>query len=250
MVRYHPPQNLPPIEELPDSDDRPVDNELQIIVPTLLRVILNWLWADRKDWFFGVNMGIFHTTGENPRVPIVPDALLSLGVEHTVQPFGRPSYIIWNENWIVPIFVLEYVSRTYGGEYDEKMETYARLGVLYYLIYNPQYHARDRHEPFELYRLVEGEYVRQEGEPCWMPEIGLGIGREVGIYVNWEREWLYWYDQNGQRLLSPEERLEEERERVERERQRTKLERQRAEQERDRAERLAEQLRCLGIEPE
>jgi len=93
MVSYTPPQNLPPIEELPDSDDRLVDNELQIIVPTLLRVLLGWLWSDHADWFFGVNMGIFHTTGENPRIPIIPDALLSLGVERTIQVFGRPSYI-------------------------------------------------------------------------------------------------------------------------------------------------------------
>jgi Uma2 family endonuclease len=63
MVNYNPLQSLPSSEELPDSDDTPVDHELQTIVPTLLRVILNWLWGDRLDWFFGVNMGVYHTTG-------------------------------------------------------------------------------------------------------------------------------------------------------------------------------------------
>ncbi len=49
---YNPLQYLPSAEELPDSDDTPVDNELQILVPTLLRGILAWLWSERQDWFF------------------------------------------------------------------------------------------------------------------------------------------------------------------------------------------------------
>lgn len=54
MVQYNPLQYLPSAEELPDSDDTPVDNELQILVPALLRAILAWLWSARQDWFLGV----------------------------------------------------------------------------------------------------------------------------------------------------------------------------------------------------
>jgi len=43
MVRYNPLQYLPSAEELPDSDNTPVDNELQIPVAALLRAILSWL---------------------------------------------------------------------------------------------------------------------------------------------------------------------------------------------------------------
>jgi Uma2 family endonuclease len=237
MVNYIPPQNLPSSDELPDSDDTPVDNELQILVPTLLRAILNWLWGDslrdssasRNDWFFGVNMGVYHTTGKSPRIPIVPDGFLSLGVERQKGQYGRKSYVVWEENGIVPIFVLEIVSQTYGGEYDEKISDYAHLGALYYAIYNPQFHKRDKHDSFEVYRLVDEEYVRQLGEPVWMPEIGLGIGREIGINENWRREWLYWYNQKGTRFPTPDEV---------------------AQQERQRAERLAERLRAMGIDPE
>ncbi len=50
MVNYNPLQNLPSSDELPDSDDTPVDHELQILIPTLLRLILNWLWGSRNDW--------------------------------------------------------------------------------------------------------------------------------------------------------------------------------------------------------
>jgi Uma2 family endonuclease len=226
MVQYDPLQYLPTAEELPDSDDTPVDNELQNLVPTLLRAVLVLIWEVRSDWFFGINMGVYY----HPRQPaIVPDGFLSLGVERFKDGKLRKSYVLWQENNTVPIWVLEVVSHTYGGEYENKMTNYAQMGVLYYAIYNPDYWRRDKHEPFELYRLVDGVYVMQAGEPVWMPEIGLGIGRGQGTYEGCTREWLYWYDQEGKKYPSQEEV------------------RQQAEQ---RAEQLAAQLRALGIEPD
>jgi len=115
--------------------------------------------------------------------------------------------VVWEENDIVPIFVLEIVSQTPGGEYDEKLSIYAKLGVLYYVIYNPDFWRRDQQEPFEIYRLFNGSYQRQIGEPFWMPEIGLGIGRGIGSHRRLQREWLYWFDQRRNRILTPEELL-------------------------------------------
>ncbi|NET24182.1 Uma2 family endonuclease [Okeania sp. SIO1I7] len=229
MVNNNQLLNLPSSDELPDSDDKPVDHEIQILIPNLLMLILNQLWGDRYDWFFGVNMGIFHTTGSNPRVAIVPDALLSLGVPRLKNNKLRSSYVLWEENYVVPILVLEIVSKTYGGEYDEKMIDYAQLGVLYYVIYNPDYSKRDQHERFEVYRLVDGAYQRLEGNPVWMPEIGLGIGTEVGNHYRCEQEWLYWYDSQSNRFMTPEEE---------------------ALQQRQRAEQLEQMLRSLGVDPE
>jgi Putative restriction endonuclease len=105
---------------------------------------------------------------------------------------------------------LEVVSKQPGGEYDEKFRQYAELGVLYYTIYNPSHYRRDRHEPFEVYRLEAGRYVRQPGNPVWMPEIGLGIGHEVGSQDRNRRDWLYWYDEQGSRYPVPENALKEE----------------------------------------
>jgi len=64
--------------------------------------------------------------------------------------------------------------------------------VLYYIIYNPDYWKRDKHDRFEVYRLVNGAYVRQRVN-LWMPEVGLGIGQ--GSHEGYTREWLYWYNQ-------------------------------------------------------
>ncbi len=86
------------------------------------------------------------------------------------------------------------------------MRSYQELGVLYYTIYNPEHSQRDEHSAFEAYRLIQGKYVLQQGEPFWMPELGLGIGRGIGNYTGISREWLYWYDRSGNRYPTPEER--------------------------------------------
>lgn len=208
MVKSDSRLNLPTGDELPESDGLPVDNELHTLIPNLLRSILSFIWAKRSDWFFGLNMGIYHPTAVHPRVPIVPDAFLSLGVERIKRDRYRRSYVVWEENNIVPTLTIEVVSYTPGGEYDEKIEIYARMGVLYYLVYNPDFWRRDGHEPLEVYRLVNGVYQRQIGEPFWMPEVGLAIGRSIGEYMGIEREWLYWYDRQRTRYLTPEELLQ------------------------------------------
>ena len=241
---------LPSAEELPDSDDTPVDNELQTFVPQLLHDMLSQYWSERTDWLFGINMGIYHTTGENSRKPIVPDGFLCLGVEPPKEPQRRLSYLVWKENQVVPSLTLECVSQTYGGEYDQKMVDYARLGVLYYVIYNPHYHQRDKHAPLEIYRLINGQYMPCVGQPLFMPEIGLGIGREKGTYRKWQREWLYWYQKDRTRLLTAEEHAVQERQRTMQERRQKEQALQKAEQEHQRAERLAQLLREQGIDPD
>ncbi|MEL6881544.1 MAG: Uma2 family endonuclease, partial [Cyanobacteria bacterium J06607_10] len=111
MLKYDPKNCLPSSAELPDSDDTPVDNELQNIIPNLLNTVLAMVWAEREDWFFGVDMGIYYA----PSTPaIVPDGFLSLGVERFVGEEGRLSYVFWEEDNIPPTLALEVVSKTYG----------------------------------------------------------------------------------------------------------------------------------------
>ena len=100
-------------------------------------------------------MGIYDREAQAKRMPlIVPDGFLSLGVDrHKRQGLGRLSYVLQEEEDIVPRFALEMVSRTYGQEYEEKLVKYARLGVQCYVIYNQEYTRRDKHQPFEVYNL-------------------------------------------------------------------------------------------------
>jgi Uma2 family endonuclease len=228
MLSQSLPQSLPSTADLPCSDDTPVDNEDQNLLPNLLLLVLIHLWSARMDWYFGVDMAVYHTTGVSPKVPVVPDGFLSLGVERKKGGKSRRSYATWEENDVVPIFVLEMVSHRPGDEYDEKLEIYAKLGVLYYLVYNPEFWQRDRHQPFELYKLIDGKYQLQVGEPYWMPEVGLGIGRYPGEVGGIAQEILTWYDERGDRYLSAEER---------------------AEREQYQRERLEAYLRSQGIDP-
>lgn len=187
-------QPLPSAAELPCSDDMPVDNADQNLLSNLLLLLLTHLWADRLDWYFGVDMAIYQTAGPNPRVPVVTDAFLSLGVERKRGGKSRCSYVLWEEQDIPPIWVLEMVSHQPGDEYTEQMALYARLGVLYYVIYNPGFWQRDRHQPLEIYKLDGDAYRLQIGEPFWMPEVGLGIGRYLALIGGLPQEILTWYD--------------------------------------------------------
>jgi Uma2 family endonuclease len=204
LLQYDTGKNLPTAKDLPDSDDTPVDNELQNYIPNLLQNILSLIWSERMDWFFGVDMGIYYHPDEPA---IIPDGFLSVGVPRIIDENLRLSYVLWEEKK-VPILVLEVVSQTRRGEYTKKKQDYADLGVLYYVIYNP---LRKRKPRLEVYQLNNGEYQLLEGEPVWLSEIDLGIGREIGIYQGIKREWLYWYDPEGRRYLTPEESIIKER---------------------------------------
>jgi Uma2 family endonuclease len=206
-----------------------VDNELQELIPSLLKSILRMLWEKRMDWFFGIDMAIY---SDPDQPPIVPDGFLSLNVERAYDEELRPSYTLWEEK-VPPVLVLEVVSTKPGGEYTNKLQEYARMGVLYYVIYNSK---RRRKARLEIYKLVNDEYQLQTANPLWMPEIGLGIGSDRANYDGVTREWLYWYDEHNDRYPTPYEQV--------------KLERQQTELANQRADRLAAKLRALGIEPD
>ncbi|HBW56963.1 MAG TPA: hypothetical protein DEF27_03845 [Oscillatoriales bacterium UBA8482] len=229
ILKYNPGLCLPSAEDLPDSDDTPVDNELQDLVPGLLKILLASIWSERMDWFFGVDMGIYY----DPEQPaIVPDGFLSVGVPRIIDEDLRLSYVLWEEQE-VPILIIEVVSHKRRGEYTKKKQFYAEMGALYYVVYNP---LRKRKPPLEVYKLEKGEYKLQPGEQVWLPELQLGIGRERGTHVGITRDWLYWYNQQGNRYLTTEERLQQSQEQ-------TSLAEQKIQQ-------LEEQLRRLGINPD
>ncbi|MEA5511696.1 Uma2 family endonuclease [Crocosphaera sp. UHCC 0190] len=222
LLNYNPRHCLPSAEDLPDSDDTPVDNQLQDLIPHILQTILALIWSERQDWYFGVDMGIYYDPNEPA---IVPDGFLSIGVPRIIDEDLRLSYVLWEEQK-VPILALEVVSQTRRKEYTEKKDFYAEMGILYYVIYNP---LRKRKPRLEVYQLNNGNYELLPGEIIWLSELNLGIGKEIGTYQGIKREWLYWYDQDGKRYLTPEER---------------------ALQAQERTKKLEEKLRSLGVDPD
>ncbi|MEE3715912.1 Uma2 family endonuclease [Tumidithrix elongata RA019] len=224
-------RRLPTAEELPSSDETPVDNQLQNDIPNLLLSLLAFIWANRDDWYFGVDMAVHY----NPDKPaIVPDGFLAIGVKRNTGERGRLSYVLWEEQNIIPFLALEVVSERYNSEYEDKLADYQTLGILYYVIYNPLSGRRGRfrnRQRLEVYKLIAGKYelLSSENNRVWLPEIGLGLGCEQGEHIGWEREWLYWYDLNGVRYPTAEEQVL---------------------QERQQKEKLATYLRSMGINPD
>jgi Uma2 family endonuclease len=194
------PHGLPVVDGFPCSDGEPVDSELQELVPGLLKSILMRIWEDRLDYLFVIDMGLYYGDG-----CVSPDGLLSLGVEQTENEQKRSSYILSQEK-VLPVLVLEVVSKTYGGEFDVKLLKYQEIGILYYVIYAP---LLDDAERFYVYKLIDGVYVLQVGvgdeQRVWLPEVGLAIGCERQQYDRTNREWLYWYDEAGLRYSTPGE---------------------------------------------
>jgi Uma2 family endonuclease len=221
----------PADDEFPCSDGKPVDSELQELVPGLLKSILMRIWKDRLDYLFVIDMGFYYPGG-----CVSADGLLCLGVEQLEHDQKRSSYILSKEK-VVPVLVLEVVSKTYGGEYDDKKKTYKKIGILYYVIYSPLLNDAER---LDVYKLVAGEYVLQVGlgdeRRVWLPEVGLAIGRERRNYDQTCREWLYWYDEAGVRYPTPIEAEDAEAERANVEAAKVRL--------------LSERLRELGVDPD
>ncbi len=236
---------LPTAEELPSSDETPVDNQLQNDIPNLLLSLLASIWANRDDWYFGVDMAVYY----NPDEPaIVPDGFLAVGVKHDTGERGRLSYVLWEEQNMMPILSLEVISEKYNSEYEDKLVDYQTLGILYYAIYNPLSGRRGRfknRQRLAVYQLRSGKYELLQGENnrVWLPEIGLALGYDTGEHIAWYREWLYWYDASGNRYLTADERAIK----AEASANQERLAKQQAEQ---KAQRLAERLRSLGINPD
>ena len=263
-------RHLPTAEDLPDSDETPVDNELQNHIPNILLSLLAEIWADRDDWFWGVDMGIYYEPNiEEPEKSkcIVPDGFLALGVPRNTGEGGRLSYLLWHEK-ALPILALEVVSKKYNGEYDLKLAKYEELGILYYVAYNSTTGRKiyKKHQSLEVYKLINGKYelmpsvalLQQEGgQMVWIPEIELGIGCEQNVLDNWSREWVYWYDRDGMRYPTAQERASRAEERASRAEEQAsraeaiatqaRLANQQVEQ---KAQRLAKKLKEMGIEPD
>jgi hypothetical protein len=111
----------------------------------------------------------------------------------------------------------------------------------------------------------------QPGEPVWLPELGLGIGRVQGEISNVPMQWLAWFDAQNQpyplpdaviqeleqsltktrlRLKQAQIQVEQAETRAEQAENRAEQERIRAEQERAERLRLLERLRQMGIDLE
>jgi hypothetical protein len=247
------PDIAPDISHLVTEDDTPVDSIYSEKQMRLLTEPLYASWAkmiEPRSFVATANVGMFYSIDEPP---LVPDVLLSLDV-HVAPDLSQKinrSYFFWKFGK-APEAVVEIVSNLEGEELGKKKAIYARIGILYYIVWDPYQFLG----PEALQCFLLAEKVYKKNGP-WFPALGLGVKEWSGNFEDNTETWLRWCDQNGQviptaaeTVESQQRQLESERRRADQERQRADQGRQLAEQERQRAEHLASQLRAHGIDPD
>jgi Uma2 family endonuclease len=242
------------VQAIITEDDEPVDNLPSEKQQRLLTETLYNAWSgpgEGRSFLAAANVGVFYLAR---RPAIVPDMFLSLDVEVPENWWEKEhrSYFLW-EFGKPPDLAIEIVSNKEGDEDGEKRKKYARIGVRYYVIYDPR--CQIMPEVLTVYRLQDWDYVKQEG--ARFPSLRLGLTLWDGEYEGKKDTWLRWVDESGVLLPAGKEGRLEEQALKEQERQCAEQERRRAEQaealleqERQRAERLAERLRQLGQSPD
>ncbi len=218
----------PDISHIVTEDDTPVDNVFSEKQQRLLTGSLYASWHPESPFVAMANVGLFFSPHQPP---IVPDVMVSLDVHLPDEVWEKRhrSYFTW-EYGKAPEIVIEVVSNREGRE-EKKLDICARVGIVYYVIFDPDRQLGERTlRVFEL----QGRGFIELLHPSWLTHLGLGLTLWEGTFEDLHAVWLRWCDQEGKLLLSPFERADQEK--------------QRADQEKERADRLAARLRELGLE--
>ncbi len=227
------PAVVPNLDEIVTEDGAPVDNIFAEKQYRLLTEPLYSSWAgpeEGRPFLALANVGWFHTYRQPP---LVPDALLSLDAvpASDLRTKEGRSYF----QWLIgkaPDVAIEIVSDRSGGEEDHKMRAYARLGLLFYVIFDPDNLLEKG--VLRAFVLQRGKY--EPVDPKWFPEVGLGLMLWPGVFEGQQQTWLRWCDREGRPIPTGAECAEDER--------------RRADEATEKFQRLAAQLRALGVEPE
>ena len=199
------------IENIVTEDDEPVDN---LFSEKQQRLFANSLYSSwlpptedgkktktRRKFLAAANVGIFFAVHDKP---LVPDFFLSLDVAPHQHWYEKQhcTYFVW-EFGKVPELVLEIVSNRKGKELDSKFKDYARMGVNYYVVYDPQQQLGK--EALTVYELGFGKRYRPRKD-LRLPELGLSLKLWRGVFETHRDTWVRWCDAKGQLLLTGEER--------------------------------------------
>jgi Uma2 family endonuclease len=215
---YAPPECLPKLDELEIEDGKPVESIFAEKQYRLLTEPLYSSWpgpGPGRPFLALANVGLFY----RERTPALgPDVMLSLDVQvgEDLSRRENRSYYLWRYGK-PPEVVIEMVSDRRGGEAGHTRRDYARIGVAYYVIFDPD--NRLGEGVLRCFVVTGREYQPLAGQ--WLPGVGLGLTLWEGDFEGHHRQWLRWCDQQGQVIPTGAER----------------------------AARLEARLRELGIEP-
>ena len=206
----------PDIRHIITEDDTPVDNIFSAKQQRLLVEPLYSSWHPEQPFLADANVGVFYAVYQPP---VVPDMFLSLDVEPPENLWLKEnrSYFVWRYGK-PPEVAIEVVSNKQGGEADKKLRIYARMGVWYYVIFDPGRFIQQ--DPLRIYELSIGRYIPKND--LHLSQIHLDLCLWEGEFEGMHAQWLRWCDSEGQLIPTGAER----------------------------AERLVAKLKEMGIEPD
>jgi Uma2 family endonuclease len=240
------------IEHIVTEDDEPVDSFFSAKEQRLLVNSLYASWTPppsedrpkkRRKFLADANVGIFFALRQPP---LVPDFFLSLDVEPHQNWYDKEhrTYFVW-EFGKVPEVVIEIVSNRKGGELTTKLKDYARMGVNYYVVYDPEkYLSKD---VLRVYELGFGKRYRLR-EDQRLPDISLSLTLWQGVFEDKDDTWLRWRDAQGRLIPTGEERARRAEERAGSAEERARRAEERAGSAEERARRAAAELEKLRAE--
>ncbi len=245
-----PPTDEPDVSGLVIKDDTPVDNLVSEKEGRLLTEPLYSSWAGPppregrpRPFAAFANVGLFSSTTEPP---VVPDMMLSLDVTTPSDMTEKKnlSYFMWRYGK-PPEVVIEVVSPTPGGELAGKFERYRKIGVAYYVVYDPLGELGD--VALRTFELRGGLYV--VADRAWFEPVGLGLVEWDGAFEGWDARWLRWCTRDGSVIPTGAERALSAGVRASTAEARASTAEARASTAEARAERLLAKLRAAGIDP-
>jgi hypothetical protein len=247
------------ISHLVIEDDQPVDNFQSEIQQRLLVEPLYSAQAIPTPFLAAANVGLFYKLKGDP---IVPDMMLSLGVQRADDFSQRQnrSYFTW-EFGKPPDVCVEIVSNAEGDELSlcqksrrkgksiVKKDIYAQIKIQYYVVFDPLQQIQGAAEMDGAYlriwsissaggyrEITPSQGIRAVGEFIWLNAVGIGLTLWEGQFEDeTPRLWLRWCDNQGQVVPTGAEGQAVARQQAEAEQQRAETERQRANEEHQRA---------------
>lgn len=262
---------LPDHTQLPDSDGTFVKNFQEhpqsIVLTSSIDPVLQKLHPD-GNYCIGQDSGIYWRLTEPPEKGVeAPDWFYVPNVPPFLNGEYRRSYVLWKE-FVAPLIAIEFVSGNGSEERDatppSETEKAGKFWVYEQAIHIPFYAIFEaRKALLEVYRLVDGRYEKmQPNERNHFSIYPMGV--ELGLIENDDLPWIRWWDNEGNLLLTGDERaIVEKQARLQAEgvAEQATLAQQQAEEARQQAEKMAEQerqqkeklaayLRSLGINPD
>ncbi|MEL6460229.1 MAG: Uma2 family endonuclease [Cyanobacteria bacterium J06621_15] len=229
--------------KLVTEDDTPVDN---FASEKQQRLLASSLYSSLQNQTFlaAANVGIYHIYKQPP---IVPDVFLSFDVQTPENWWEKRNrcYLMW-EFGKPPEVVIEIVSNKIGDELGDKLKTYERMRVSYYIVYDPTQQLGE--QQLRIYELV-GRRFRETSE-TWLEQVELGLTLWSGEFEGRQDTWLRWCYQDDTVLPTGDERAQVAEQQIQAAQQQAENEKQQKEQALSRAEILAQKLREMGVNPD